>query len=100
MSAVLLVKGTIEHARLHQFSEAVGECVSYRRQRKWAMPEVLLHGLAGPMNTVLMIFRYKNLSDWETECAAEREDAEYGRIASRLPYAEGSLQYELYQPQV
>ena len=29
---------------------------------------------------------------------AERADAEYGRIASALPYAEGSITYELYQP--
>jgi hypothetical protein len=99
MSAVLLVKGTIAHGRLHEFAESVGAFVEYRKQHGWAVPEVL-HGLAGPMNTVLMIFRYKNLSDWETECAAEREDAEYGRIASRLPYTEGSLAYELYQPQV
>jgi len=99
MSAVLLVKGTIEYGRLPEFSRSVGGFVEYRRQRGWAVPEVL-HGLAGPMNTVLMVFRYNNLSDWETECAAEREDAEYARIASKLPYTEGSLAYELYQPQV
>ncbi len=98
MSAVLLVKGTITYGRLPEFAQAVGAFVDYRRQRGWAVPEVL-HGLAGPMNTVLMIFRYKNLSDWETECAAEREDAEYGRIASKLPYTAGSLIYELYQSQ-
>ncbi len=62
------------------------------------MPEVL-HGLAGPMNTVLMIFRYDTLSDWEKECAAERADAEYGRVAAALPYVAGSIGYELYQPQ-
>ena len=96
MSAVLLVKGTIEHGRLHEFTNAVGAFVDYRRQHKWAVPEVL-HGLAGPMNTVLMIFRYPKLADWETECAAEREDAEYGRVASTLPYVAGSIHYELYQ---
>ena len=98
MSAVLLVKGTIAHGRLHEFAQAIGAFVNYRKQRGWAVPEVL-HGLAGPMNTVLMIFRYKELSDWETECKAEREDVEYGRIASKLPYVEGSIGYELYQVQ-
>jgi hypothetical protein len=99
MSAVLLVKGTIAYGRLPEFAQTVGAFVAYRQERGWAVPEVL-HGLAGPMNTVLMIFRYKDLSDWETECAAEREDAEFERIASKLPYTEGSLAYELYQPQV
>lgn len=96
MSAVLLVKGTIEYGRLREFAQGVGTFIEYRRKRKWAVPEVL-HGLAGPMNTVLMIFRYEKLSDWEAECAAEREDAEYGRIASTLPYVSGSIRYELYQ---
>ncbi len=98
MVAVLLVKGTIETGRLREFAENVGAFVGYRRKKGWAVPEVL-HGLAGPMNTVLMIFRYERLSDWETECAAERVDTEYGRIASTLPYVDGSLGYELYQPQ-
>ena len=98
MSAVLLVRGTIVHGRLREFAQAVGAFVDCRKRRGWAVPEIL-HGLAGPMNTVLMIFRYKQLSDWETECTAEREDAEYGRIASTLPYVEGTIAYELYQVQ-
>lgn len=98
MSAVLLVKGTITHGRLADFAAAVPAFVEYRRRRGWAVPEVL-HGLAGPMNTVLMIFRYDGLSDWDKECTAEREDAEYGRIAAALPYAAGSICYELYQVQ-
>lgn len=96
MAAVLLVKGTITLGRLAEFSKAIGAFVDYRRQRQWAVPEVL-HGLAGPMNTVLMIFRYEKLADWEKECAAEREDEQYGRIASTLPYVPESIQYELYQ---
>ncbi len=96
MPAILLVKGIIAHGRLADFAAAVPAFVEYRRQRGWAVPEVL-HGLAGPMNTVLMIFRYAKLSDWEVECAAERSDHEYGQIASALPYAEGTITYELYQ---
>lgn len=98
MAAVLLVKGTIAYGRLHEFANAVGQFAGYRQRRGWAVPEVL-HGLAGPMNTVLMVFRYAKLSDWEKECAAEREDAEYGRVASMLPYVAGSIGYELYQTQ-
>ena len=96
MSAVLLVRGTIAYGRLHDFAQVVGGFVAYRKERGWSVPEVL-YGLAGPMNTVLMVFRYKELKAWEMECSAERTDAEYGRIASTLPYAEASIQYELYQ---
>ena len=98
MAAVLLVKGIIAYGRLHDFTQAVDAFSSYRRQRGWAIPEVL-YGLAGPMNTVLMILRYAEVRDWETECAAERDDPQYGRIASQLPYSAGSIQYELYQLQ-
>jgi hypothetical protein len=96
MSAVLLVKGTIAYGRLHDFAQAVAAFVEYRRRHGWAVPEVL-YGLAGPMNTVLMVFRYKELREWEAECTAERSDLDYGRVASGLPYAEGSIVYELYQ---
>lgn len=98
MRAVLLVKGVIEYGRLHEFTQALPAFIAYRRNRGWALPEVL-HAMSGPMNAVLMIFRYDGVATWETECAAERTDAEYGRIASALPYCANSLTYEIYQPQ-
>ena len=94
--ATLLVRGVIEYGRLTEFNDAVPAFVEYRRSKQWAVPEVL-HALSGPMNTVLMIFRYHAVADWEAECAAERSDREYGRIASALPYVAGSIEYELYQ---
>ncbi len=96
MSAILLVKGVIEYGRLPEFTKAVEPFVEYRLRRGWAVPEVL-NALSGPMNTVLMIFRYENMAAWEAECEAERTDAEYARIATQLPYAAGSIAYELYQ---
>ena len=96
MAAVLLVKGTIEYGRLPEFTQAVQPFIEYRRDRGWAVPE-LLHGLSGPMNTVLMVFRYEDLAAWEAESAAERTDAGYAAVASGLPYAAGSIAYELYQ---
>ncbi len=98
MSATLLVRGVIQLGRLSEFAKEVRAFCEYRRKCGWAVPEVL-YGLSGPMNTVLMIFRYDTLSAWETECAAERSDGEYGRMAGRLPYADGSIVYELYQEQ-
>jgi hypothetical protein len=94
--AVLLVRGIIEYGKLHDFTQALPAFVAYRRDRGWAVPEVL-HAMSGPMNTVLMIFRYEGVANWETECAVERVDAAYGRIASALPYRADSITYELYQ---
>jgi hypothetical protein len=85
MAVTLLVKGTIAYGRLHEFCQNVGRFVEYRQSKHWAVPEVL-HGLSGPMNTVLMIFRYVSLTDWEKECAAERSDADYARVASAMPF--------------
>jgi hypothetical protein len=49
------------------------------------------------MNTVTMLFRYKDLGAFEREMKEERSNAEYGQIASRMPYVAGSICYELYQ---
>ncbi len=96
MSCAKAGQGTVQYGRLKEFAEAVGSFIEYRRKQNWALPEVL-YGLAGAMNTVLMIFRYDNLDAWDREAKAERQDADYGRIASRLPYAEPSIHYERYQ---
>ena len=98
MAAVLLVRGTIEYGKLAAFTKSVGVFRELRRKRGWAVPEVL-HGLSGPMNSVLLVFRYEQLAAWEAECAAERTDTEYARVASALPYDAGSIRYELFQAQ-
>jgi hypothetical protein len=96
MGVVLTVKGTIRYGDLKAFSDAVGHFLQYRAEQGWAVPEVL-HGLSGPMNTVLMVFRYDDLAAYENEMKQERRDGEYGGIAAQMPYAEGSIVYELYQ---
>lgn len=96
MSVLLTVKGIIEHGRLREFADRVASFCEYRGKRNWAVPEVF-YALAGPMNTVLMLFRYDGCAAWEAECAMERLDARYGRLASTLPYVQGSIMYELYQ---
>ena len=92
------MRGTIEYGKLAEFAQSVEAFRELRRKRGWAVPEVL-HGLSGPMNSVLLVFRYEKLAAWEAECAAERTDIEYARIASVLPYDAGSIQYELFQRQ-
>jgi hypothetical protein len=96
MACVLTVKGTIQYGGLKEFADQVGRFVQYRQQKGWAVPEVL-YGLSGPMNTVLMVFRYEDLREFEREMKDERSNADYGTIASRMPYVPGSIGYELYQ---
>ncbi|MBI4717443.1 MAG: hypothetical protein HY763_06540 [Planctomycetes bacterium] len=96
MGAVLLVRGVIEQGRLKEFADNVGAFCEYRRAHHWSVPEIL-YGLAGPMNTVVMLFRYAGSAAWEGELAAERLDAEYGKVAATLPYVKGSIVYELFQ---
>ncbi len=63
MAVVLLVKGTIQYGRLQEFSETVALFLECRRSKGWAVPEVL-HGLSGPMNTVVLLFRYGDLAGY------------------------------------
>lgn len=96
MSAILMVKGTIEHGRLREFNQTVEPFIDYRREQGMAVPQVL-HGISGPMNTVCLIFRYENLARLDEEIRAERNDPRYGELASKMPYAADSIVYELYQ---
>ncbi len=95
MAAVLMVKGTIQYGRLKEFSETVASFLECRRSKGWAVPEVL-YGLSGPMNAVVLLFRYADLAGYEREILEAHKDTEYLRIASQMPYLEGSIAYELY----
>jgi hypothetical protein len=50
------------------------------------------------MNEVRLVFEYDDLAAYERE---EREDAldpEYARLASALPFVDGTLEYAIYMP--
>jgi hypothetical protein len=93
----LHVWGTIRYAELHRFVPAVGRFCDFRRQKGRAVPRVFVT-LASGMNTVLMVFDYPNAADWEKKEAAVGADIEYARVASEMPYVEGSIESELFQP--
>ncbi len=89
------VSGRIEPGRFHEFIGAVEEWRAWRHERGLAVPEVL-QGLSGEMNTVLLVFRYADLGEYEREEAAESADPEYARVATRMPF-EGTLDYRLFR---
>ncbi len=96
MSIHLHVTGTVRYGARAIYWEAVRRFVEYRRQKGYCVPRILV-GLSGGMNTTLMVFDYDSAELWEREEAAVNLDAEYGRIASEMPYLEGSIHYALFQ---
>ncbi len=55
-------------------------------------------GLSGAMSTVLMVFDYVSAANWELEERTVSNSTEYARVASDMPYVEGSIHYELFHP--
>ncbi len=96
MSVSVHVRGEIEYGRLHEFLQAVERYKEYRKRRGYVVPQVSL-GLSGPMNTVLMIYVYEDMKAYEEEEVSTAGDREYARIASQMPYLEGTIHYELFK---
>lgn len=96
MTVVLQVRGEIRYGEWGRFRQAVQRYRDYRRQRNYVVPQLLL-GLSGPMNTALLAYRYPDARAFEVEDKAIAEDPEYGRVASEMPYREGSIVYELFR---
>jgi hypothetical protein len=97
MSIHLHVTGTVRYGALAAYQQGAHRFVEYRQQKGYCVPRIFI-GLSGGMNTVLMVFDYESAAAWEREEAAVNSDAEYGRIASEMPYLEGSIHYALFQP--
>lgn len=97
MALELHVRGEITYGHLSTFLQAVEAWRTYRAERGWAVPRVLL-GLSGPMNRVLMIFAYLDAARLEAEEAAAAADPHYAEIAGNLGFREPSLVHELYRP--
>ena len=55
MMVELHVRGEVEYGRLAEFNQAAETWRAYRAERGWTVPRIL-HGLAGPMNLVVMVF--------------------------------------------
>jgi hypothetical protein len=93
----LLVTGTVRYGHLQEYFEAVRRFMDYRRRKGYCVPQVFV-GLSGGMNKVLMVFDYAAAKDWEYEQTRVNADGDYAHVATEMPYLEGSIRHELFQP--
>ena len=89
--------GRIEPGRFGEFVTALGPWAAYRAAQGRA-PMRVYQALSGQMNEVRMVFEYRDLAAYETEEREDSVDPEYGRLASALPYVDGTLEYAVYAP--
>ncbi len=96
MAVILHVRGEIRYGEWRHFREAAEKYREYRRSKKYIVPDLLL-GLSGPMNTAVLVYRYEDARAFEREDRAIAADPEYGKVASQMPYREGTIVYELFR---
>ena len=96
MTVVLHVRGEIRYGEWSRFQETAERYREYRQEKGYVVPQLLL-GLSGPMNTAVLVYRYADARAFEEEDRTIAGDPEYGRIASEMPYREGSIVYELFR---
>ena len=85
--------------QLGRFPEFVVEAERWRafRIERGSVDCRVLQGLSGEMNLVRLVFTYPDAAAYEEEEARNACDPEYGRVASAMPFVEGTLVYELYR---
>ncbi len=96
MSITLCVTGEIQYGKLHQFFSALKDYQAYRKRKGWVIPTIY-SGISGPMNRVLMVYRYPSMNELESEEAKSNLDQEYAAIAEKLAFREPSISYDLYR---
>jgi hypothetical protein len=96
MAVEVHVVGRVELGRFAEFTSAAEQWRAFRRSRARAECRIL-QGLSGEMNSVRLVFSYPDLNTYELEEGRDASDPEYGRIASAMPFVEGTLCYELYR---
>lgn len=96
MTVILHVRGEIRYGEWRRFQDAVERYREYRRSKKYVVPDLLL-GMSGPMNSAVLVYRYDDMRAFEAEDRAITDDPEYGKVASAMPYREGTIVYELYR---
>lgn len=95
MAVEVHVTGRVELGRFGEFTAALEPWTSYRASRGRA-PVRVLQALSGPMNEVRMVFVYEDLGAYEREEREDAVDPEYARLASAMPFVEGTLEYTVY----
>jgi hypothetical protein len=90
------VTGRVELGRFSEFLAAAERWRAFRRARGAAECRIL-QALSGEMNAVRLVFAYPDLNAYEREEARDAADPEYARVASAMPFVEGTLAYEVYR---
>jgi NIPSNAP protein len=96
MAVEVHVTGRVQLGHFPEFLEASERWREFRAERGSA-PCHVLHGLSGEMNLVRLVFSYPDAAAYEAEEARDAADPEYGRVASAMPFVEGTLAYEIYR---
>lgn len=96
MSVILHVRGEIQYGKWLQFRDSVERYREYRRSRNYVVPQLLL-GISGPMNSTILVYRYESAEAFEKEDRSIAEDTQYGKVASEMPFREGSIVYQLFR---
>ena len=95
MSVQVHVEGQISYGRFADFVQAVRAYVDYSGSQENVTPEVL-QGISGLMNTLRLVYRYGDLAEYERYEARTGTDRECGRLASAMPFMEGSIACQIY----
>ena len=95
MAIEVHVTGRVRLGGLSAFQLAVAEYITFRQGAGYVVPRVL-SGISGEMNLVRMVYLYPTASDYETECGRKLSDPQYGSVAMKMPFVEGTLGYEVF----
>ncbi len=95
MAIEVHVRGRIESGRLADFHDAVKRYQEYADANGYAVARVLL-GLAGPMNSVRLVYHYPDLNAYAAHEVRTLTDREYAEIAQQMGFVDGSLHYEIF----
>lgn len=90
------VQGRVASGYLPEFADAVTRYIDYAASNGYRVPEVLL-GLSGRMNTVRLVYRYDDLTEYEAHELKALHDRQYGAHAGAMNFVDGTLDYTIYR---
>jgi hypothetical protein len=96
MAVEVHVEGRVESGRLADFATAVEHYRDYAGANGYAVPQVLL-GLSGAMNTIRLVYRYDELSQYDEHEIQAMTDRAYGKIAGEMGFVDGTIVYTVYR---
>ena len=90
------VEGRVVAGHMPRFADAVEQYKDYAKTHDYSVPSVLM-GLSGEMNTVRLVYRFDSAAEYEDQEVRTLRDEDYGAIAGRMGFAEGTLRYSIYR---